>query len=179
MDKCNQCVCSNGRWNCEEKICDEATLCSAGEVWSYCTNCERSCANLNVPCEEDSCTEGCACQEGYALDGDTCIPIDQCPCYHNGKPYEVNKVIKKDCNYCQCLGGTREWRCTKNNCPGVCSAFGDPHYETFDHKLFEFQGPCSYVLVENHCGKSTGFFKVIVENIACGAEGFTCTKSVK
>lgn len=31
-----------------------------------------------------------------------------------------------------------------------CQGYGDPHYRTFDKKLFHFQGPCSYTLVSNN-----------------------------
>ena len=42
--------------------------------------------------------------------------------------------------------------CTDMKCASTCSAYGDPHYITFDGKAFEYQGACSYVLAEDDCG---------------------------
>ena len=56
----------------------------------------------------------------------------------------------------------------------TCSATGDPHYRTFDGKLFHYQGKCSYVLSEDVDNK----FKVYSENEACFSGRFTCTKAI-
>ena len=56
----------------------------------------------------------------------------------------------------------------------TCSATGDPHYLTFDGKLFHYQGKCGYVLSEDVDNK----FKVYSENEPCNGGRFTCTKAI-
>lgn len=43
-----------------------------------------------------------------------------------------------------CSGGL--WQCQDLPCPGTCSVQGGAHITTYDEKLYDLHGDCSYVL---------------------------------
>lgn len=57
---------------------------------------------------------------------------------------------------------------------GVCWASGDPHYRSFDGRVYSFMGQCNYILAK----EKSGLFSITSENVPCGSTGITCTKSV-
>lgn len=77
-----------------------------------------------------------------------------------------------------------KWKCTDEQCGARCGAIGDPHYQTFDGKRFDFMGQCSYYLLK------TAKLSIEAENVACSgsisenlnlvaaADNPSCTKSV-
>jgi len=58
---------------------------------------------------------------------------------------------------------------------GVCTVFGDPHYRTFDGKLYSFKGACKYQLASDCVGHS---FSIRVTNDARRTKSSTWTKTV-
>ncbi|KAL9966350.1 hypothetical protein ACROYT_G024405 [Oculina patagonica] len=143
------------------------------------TECGSSCPptcqikKRNYICPQ-RCLDGCRCGNGTVFDGQRCVAVQQCPCLHNKKHFAPNSVIKRDCNNCTCTNG--RWVCTTLQCPGVCSATGDPHYITFDGLQFSFMGKCQYILAKDCINNS---FTVLVDNVECGSDGtVSCTKNV-
>lgn len=41
------------------------------------------------------CVEGCQCDQGYVLNGKSCILSQNCGCYTDGKYYEVRQHVTK------------------------------------------------------------------------------------
>lgn len=57
----------------------------------------------------------------------------------------------------------------------MCTSFGDPHYQTFDGRMYNFQGKCKYVFAKD-C--ATNNFTIQVRNEGRHSRTFSWTKSV-
>ncbi|XP_037308269.2 von Willebrand factor [Pungitius pungitius] len=138
--------------------------------------CARTCQNLDLPCFSLACIPGCLCPPGTVRHLRDCIAPEQCPCYHNNRPFAAGQTISVDCNTCVCEN--RKWRCTAKACDGVCRTVGEGHYITFDGLKYSFPGLCQYVLVQDMCNGEESSFRVLVENEACGIVGHHCAKAI-
>ena len=58
---------------------------------------------------------------------------------------------------------------------GTCQTRGDPHYSTFDGRLYDLMGTCEYVLAKDSVNNT---FEVRQVNEPCGAGEQSCTKSL-
>ncbi|NXW92949.1 ZAN protein, partial [Alopecoenas beccarii] len=179
-------------------ICIEwrnATLCPmscpGGSIYQSCgTRCPSTCLNISAV---DSCSslpvEGCFCKEGYVLSGDKCVPKSSCGCLDEKKHYpcterctcKANNTI--ECTPWQC--GVRE-ECSvqdgvlgcHSNGQATCQVAGDPHYFTFDGKMYTFTGTCTYTLVEVVNNNSVIPITILGKNEDRGLRGATYLKEV-
>ncbi|XP_076276507.1 hemolectin isoform X2 [Lasioglossum baleicum] len=189
------CTCTGGVWHCRQATPGEITeYPSAKDLSISCvaskhfqvTDCApvepRTCRIMHknpqdVARKPSVCKSGCICESGYVLNevGGDCVKEESCPCHHGGQSYEEGSVIQNECNSCKCTNGT--WDCTDRVCAGVCSAWGDSHYKTFDGKIYDFQGTCDYVLAKGALTTEDSFH-VSIQNVPCGTTGVSCSKSI-
>uniref|UniRef100_H3A523 Kielin cysteine rich BMP regulator n=1 Tax=Latimeria chalumnae TaxID=7897 RepID=H3A523_LATCH len=125
------------------------------------------------------------------------VPYPNVSCLYQGQQYQSNEHWEVDeCTTCTCVSGEvhcQAERCPQVSCasdetpalipgmccphciprPATCTAFGDPHYRTFDGKMIHFQGSCTYVLAEDCEG---GDFSIQVTNDDRGRKGVSWTK---
>ncbi|XP_051788213.1 alpha-tectorin [Erpetoichthys calabaricus] len=112
------------------------------------------------------CVEGCQCDEGFVINGKSCILSQNCGCYTDGKYYEPKQLFwNSDCTKrCQCIGRNLI-QCDPRRCKseeecalrhGVrgcfsrksqhCIASGGGVFRTFDGAFLRLPAACSFVL---------------------------------
>ncbi|KAF4094911.1 hypothetical protein G5714_023989 [Onychostoma macrolepis] len=113
--------------------------------------CKNTCSGPDAGklCKEH-CVDGCFCPIGMVEDDigqSGCVPVNECPCVHDGKVYQSGVSYKQACKQCVCAAG--RWTCTYLECPGICSVVGGSHITTYDGKTFTFSGNCDYILTKH------------------------------
>ncbi|XP_041795270.1 mucin-2-like [Chelmon rostratus] len=166
-------------------MCSSFSECPSSMVYGYnMTCCGRTCRSLSqadISCETTfPMVDGCGCPEGtYMNEAQHCVPSASCPCYFKDTVYSAGRHLREDGTTCLCKEG--KFTCTPNDCDAVCGLYGDGHYNTFDDKRFDFNGQCEYTLLQDYCSTDlrNGSFRIVTENVPCGTEGFTCSKTIK
>uniref|UniRef100_A0A7M4F1K5 VWFD domain-containing protein n=1 Tax=Crocodylus porosus TaxID=8502 RepID=A0A7M4F1K5_CROPO len=164
----------------------------------YTSACPATCFNPMAPSNcSKPCVEGCECNTGFVLSGEQCVPISDCGCLHQGKYYKKDETFwQTDCKgKCTCAeNGTVI--CSNETCEAdhickvqkgtlgcyppdtaTCHIYGDPHYVTFDGRLYHFQGGCNYTIVQP-CANSSEPFSVTTRNEHRGSPAWTALNSV-
>ncbi|XP_071838865.1 IgGFc-binding protein-like isoform X2 [Apostichopus japonicus] len=140
-------------------LCQFPALYHDGECVEDCTGCRLESGAYvkdgTVQVNED-CTESCTCVEGELQ----CAPLE---CHE-----AAECGVKGGVRGCQCKAGYTGDGLTCVEAACECTAWGDPHYVTFDGARYDFQGDCEYVLVER-CTEDENDpiepFRVIANNL--------------
>ncbi|XP_077193127.1 IgGFc-binding protein-like [Paroedura picta] len=110
-----------GAWR-TETFCP--LTCPANSHYETCTKtCDSTCASLSTVAQcTKKCFEGCQCNDGYAFDGDTCVPLDRCGCVHNGIYLKAREILfSRNCTEkCTCTASSR-FTCEETSCPAELS----------------------------------------------------------
>lgn len=74
-----------------------AVSCPANSHYASCMMvCQPQCAPARGQRDcNQYCVEGCQCDQGYVLNGKSCILSQNCGCYTDGKYYEVGYGMKQ------------------------------------------------------------------------------------
>ncbi|XP_061577935.1 kielin/chordin-like protein isoform X2 [Cololabis saira] len=176
-----------------------------GASWTDSSDdCVTCTCNLgHIECSVKECLpEGCGHgQKPVKIPGKCCYECQGsvASCLYQGTTYHSNEQWEVDeCTSCSCVSGDvhcRSERCPPVTCaadempavvpglccphclprPATCIVFGDPHYRTFDGRMFHFQGTCTYVLAQDCVGAD---FSIHVTNDDRGRKGVSWTKEV-
>ncbi|XP_013784506.1 BMP-binding endothelial regulator protein-like [Limulus polyphemus] len=157
FDPCTHCKCQNSTTICKRKVCPPVHCPPQFQVALP----DQCCYKCREPEERKPVCmfEGRAYEEGETWKRDSCV---QCSCIESQVMCSV-----VDCSVNRCPTGYKLKSMPGICCPscveddGVCTVFGDPHYRTFDSRIFTFQGPCKYVLAKDCNGNKTFSIRVI------------------
>ncbi|XP_012680054.3 alpha-tectorin-like, partial [Clupea harengus] len=95
----------------------------------------------------------------------------RCTCVREG----VLQCQREPCTYSQaCHAAAFQYSC-QNIQRRTCTVSGDPHYYTFDAKVFHFQGTCTYILSEA-CDNGLPYYRIEGKNEHRGSTHVSWTR---
>ncbi|XP_041374803.1 BMP-binding endothelial regulator protein-like [Gigantopelta aegis] len=165
-EKCTECMCLEGTSVCDKITCppiDCAPDDRIEEPGACCQKCKpkRNCIfqgqgyKHHEEWRPSICTH-CTCDDGVTYcQRERCSNALWCPQGYKLK-FEPGSCCPK---------------CTEHD--AVCTVFGDPHYRTFDGKMYNFQGSCKYLLAKDCKGRE---FTIKVRNGVRLSSGFAWTQ---
>ncbi|XP_036410900.1 SCO-spondin [Megalops cyprinoides] len=106
-------------------VCPEGmTYMSADQCQAHGGACPRVCLDMTPTVEcATACYDGCYCSLGLYLLNNSCVPLSECPCYHQGVLHPPGDNVTLDaCNNCTCSNG--EMECGTAPCPVDCGWSG-------------------------------------------------------
>ncbi|XP_072329818.1 IgGFc-binding protein-like isoform X3 [Scyliorhinus torazame] len=173
--------------------------CRVNSHYNACASaCPATCTDRFAPenCSKP-CVEDCECNMGSVLSGSSCVAVENCGCVYNNKYYEKGTMFwEEGCvKRCRCTGNDHT-ECEAASCgaeeickvqdgnlgcyradTAKCHIYGDPHYTTFDRKLYHFQGACNYTVTET-CGNTSVQFSVTSRNEHRGSPTWSAINSI-
>ncbi|XP_028416064.1 IgGFc-binding protein-like, partial [Dendronephthya gigantea] len=161
------CANSLGSFNCScnEGFAGNGTYCEDVNECLMSNYCHE-----NATCKNKIGSFECDCDEGFIGDGRDCKATNcsLLSCGENEQCVRADDIFK-----CICKDDYEEPDCRLVK--ATCNARGDPHYSTFDGKLFDFMGKCEYVLAKDSVNNT---FEIRQVNEECGNSEPSCTKSL-
>lgn len=169
VDNCTNCTCVDGTMVCHKPACP-VLICPEDQLQILPGEC---CPSCKIQPRRECRYEGNIYQDGSHWRRDVCTT---CSC-HDGY---TDCQLEHCNNALQCPKGYKLQFTPEACCPtcveeAVCTVFGDPHYRTFDGKVYNFQGRCKYILARD-CSNKT--FSIKVQNDARRTSGFSWTHRV-
>ena len=183
-DSCTNCTCNdNLTVQCSKRTCPPLECDKRGQVFGSREDCCPSCPSEAAAVRPPHCNyRGRIYQDGHSWkdrckscscsDGETKCALQDCPnleCGYGKKPFLPEGACCPECK--------------EEN--AVCTVFGDPHYRTFDGRIFNFQGSCKYLLAQDcvngdddGAGGKNSTFSVRITNDARDSMAFSWLRTV-